>query len=128
MAVKWELSDGNLLYFHHIFSYCCLLHRSYVHVTKAVLTSWSISIGVLLHLGTDEDTLYSHMYMYRNLNQCRFEGVGFTNTPASKHLINYQIPIRRLTKLQLQHLAILNYYMPNVTNSRQGRNYISTNI
>ena len=97
-----------MLYFHHIFSYCCLLHRSCVHVTKAVLNSWSIPFGVLLHLGTDEDTLYSHMY--RNLNQCRFEGVGFTNTPTSKHLINYQIPIRRQTKLQLQHLAILNYY------------------
>ena len=47
--------------------------------------------------------------MYRNLNQCRFEGVRFTNIPTSKDLINYQIPIRRLTKLQLQNLAILNY-------------------
>ena len=44
----------------------------------------------LLHLGTDEDTLISHMH--GNLNQCRFEGVRFTNTPASKHLINYQLP------------------------------------
>ena len=42
--------------------YYCLLHRSCVHVTKAVLTSWSIPIGVLLHLGTDEDTLYNRMY------------------------------------------------------------------
>ena len=99
---------------HHNFSYRCLLHRSCVHITiKAVLTLWSIPIGVLLHLGTYEDTLHSHMY--RNLNQCRFEGVGFTNTPTSKHLINYQIPIRRLTKLKLQHLAILNYYIPYIT-------------
>ena len=84
------------------------------------------SYSVLLHLGTDEDTLYSHMY--RNLNQCRFEGVGFTNTRTSKHLIDYQIPIRRLTKFQLQHLAILNYYMPYVTKPHQGRNYVSTNL
>ena len=61
---------------------CCVHITFYMHCI--VLTCMLLICDTEINQSINEDTLYSHMY--RNLNQCRFEGIGFTNTRTSKHL------------------------------------------
>ena len=58
--------------------FCVFLHEKSCWGTHR----WSISIGIPLYLHTDGDRSYSHLW--RNLNQSRFEGVEFTNTPTDQ--------------------------------------------
>ena len=61
------------------------------------------------------------------LNQSRFEGVEFTNTPVNT-LLTTKDPSDDKPDSGYNSLTILNYFMPYVTNLYYSRNYVSTNF